>query len=306
MMDRQAFSSDTTPGLREQDEAMLEQLLLGLSSPSRMHVVLSSPSRLAVERYRQLLVERLRRRDDVRIETFLSSNTEQLVARFNALVGAMPLQQALDREAADTSTPTVFVVHDTPLVQLHELRLLAQLARDFPGASVRVLLAADPDNDVAARVQVLGKNQVLHWAIEPPSPSDISQVDTLDTPAEEAEASEDESTEIKLDAWAQPRRLRPVDSKPESAPAGQSHTGGPSQRALRRAAVAFLLGMLGLYVVVAISTAWKGSGEKAVEGAKAEPAASARVDSGAVPTRLEGMAFEADLAPLRPKAPSRP
>jgi hypothetical protein len=281
-MDKALFSPERMPALSEHDQAMLEQLLLGLTGSVRMHVVLSSLSGSTVDHCRQLLVDRLRQSGVARIESFVSSNTEQLVSRFNALVAALPLEQALQRstDAAATAQAkvTVFVVHDSAQVQLHDVRLLARLARDFPGAHVRVLLACDTEVDTAERIQALGHNQVLHWAIEPfalrPHEPFAEKPGLAGQPAGDtahSEAAAPRPGPAGLDAWGPLKRLMPGRAPPAAEVAGEvppRSPVGPSQRALRRAAMGFLLGMIALYALVALGTAWQGRGS----GAPASPA----------------------------------
>jgi hypothetical protein len=273
-MDKALFSTERMPALREHDQAMLEQMVLGLTGAVRLHVVLSSTSGSSVDRVRQLLVDRLRQSGVARIESFVSSTTEQLVARFNERVSTMPMQQALQR-APDTAATalakvTVFVVHDSSQVQLHDIRLLARLARDFPGAHVRVLLACDPEVDTAARIQALGQNQVLHWAIEPfamrvreslDANAGLSDPHGIDNEDAAIQATPAGRRTLSLGALGLKQRLKPAAVAPASGPEAKSRNPlGTSQRSMRRAAIGFLLGMLALYALVALGSAWQGRG----------------------------------------------
>lgn len=101
--------------------------LLACEDPERMDVV-------SLHLWRML-----RRQPGLKVELIQPTGTETLLARFNELMSAMPLDVA--RAGAPSGARLhVWVLKLSRRLELPEVRLLLKLVQDFPGARVRLLL----------------------------------------------------------------------------------------------------------------------------------------------------------------------
>ena len=107
--------------------AQQRNALLACEDPERMDVV-------SLHLWRML-----RGQPGLRLEAIQPTGTESLLARFNELMSAMPLDVAR-AEAPSGARLHLWVLKLSRRLELPEVRLLLKLVQDFPGARVRLLL----------------------------------------------------------------------------------------------------------------------------------------------------------------------
>lgn len=98
------------------------------------------------------------------IEFCASTNSEQLVQKFNQLLGQLSIDQALDKDAAHAPR-RYLVFRDSILTQEFELQLLARLVKAFPAGNISVILLINSAHNHRGKLEAFGKN-LLKWYVE--------------------------------------------------------------------------------------------------------------------------------------------
>ena len=148
-----------TPG----DRLRFEILLKSLTEGSLNLAVLSDHDQV-LDFYGTLFEERLRAKGETQIEFCASTNSEQLVQKFNEILSELTLNQALEKEAK-YAPRRYLVFRDSILMQDFELQLLARLVNGFPAGNISVILLLKRSGSFRNKLDAFGKN-LLQWEVE--------------------------------------------------------------------------------------------------------------------------------------------
>ena len=147
-------------------DRLCDQLLHGGAN-----VALTGTNRAAIDHYGKILARRLRSLQDTRVEVFLPSTSEALIARFNEILAARPMAEAMQDRSNETESPVrILFSPEARSMSAREGRLLARLVSSFPGANTRLVLLHDEneDSDQQQVLELLGK-RLLRWPVLPPT-----------------------------------------------------------------------------------------------------------------------------------------
>lgn len=153
---------------RPADRFRLEGCIAGLVRDGRS-LALSSHREAALDHYSRLLISRLRESSPLSpLEVYFPADTAAMLTRFNDVLAAQSVQQAMQLPGLD-SPPRIWIVHDAGALADHEVKLLARLVQNFPGANIRIvlLLGTSPQS---RKVFDSFDRRMLRWDIEPPTP----------------------------------------------------------------------------------------------------------------------------------------
>ena len=148
-----------TPG----DRLRFEILLKSLTEGSLNLAVLSDHDQV-LDFYGNLFDQRLREKGETHIEFCASTNSEQLVQKFNEILSELTLNQALEKDAKHAPR-RYLVFRDSILMQDFELQLLARLVNGFPAGNISVILLLKRSGSYRSKLDAFGKN-LLQWEVE--------------------------------------------------------------------------------------------------------------------------------------------
>ena len=148
-----------TPGDRLRFEILLKSLTEG-----SLNLAVMSDHDQVLDFYGSLFEERLRAKGETQIEFCASTNSEQLVQKFNEILSELTLNQALEKEAKHAPR-RYLVFRDSILMQDFELQLLARLVNGFPAGNISVILLINSAGNYQSKVDAFGKN-LLKWDVE--------------------------------------------------------------------------------------------------------------------------------------------
>jgi len=123
-----------------------------------------SENDLVLDHYAQLIEERLRATEQIQVESCVSTNSEQLVQKFNKILYELTVDQALEKDKKHAPR-RYLVFRDSILGQEFELQLLARLVNGFPASNIRVILLINSAGSNRAKLDAFGKN-LLQWEVE--------------------------------------------------------------------------------------------------------------------------------------------
>lgn len=132
------------------------------------HLLMTSQYDGVIDHYGKMMLNRLKMRSGMAVETYMPASTEALVTRFNELVNRMSMEQARGEEPSD-SPGRIIVVNDSKAIESDSWALLSRMITDFPGLNMRLVFLLDrlaPGVDKA--LDRFG-SRILRWEIEPPS-----------------------------------------------------------------------------------------------------------------------------------------
>jgi len=148
-----------TPGDRLRFEILLKSLTEG-----SLNLAVMSDHDQVLDFYGSLFEERLRAKGETQIEFCASTNSEQLVQKFNEILSELTLNQALEKEAKHAPR-RYLVFRDSILMQDFELQLLARLVNGFPAGNISVILLLKRSGSFRSKLDAFGKN-LLQWEVE--------------------------------------------------------------------------------------------------------------------------------------------
>lgn len=153
---------------RAADRFRLEGCVAGLVRDGRS-LALSSNREAALDHYSRLLISRLRESSPLSpLEVYFPADTAAMLTRFNDVLAAQSVQQAMQLPGLD-SPPRIWIVHDAGALADHEVKLLARLVQNFPGANIRIVLLLGTSNQ-SRKVFDSFDRRMLRWDIEAPTP----------------------------------------------------------------------------------------------------------------------------------------
>jgi hypothetical protein len=153
---------------RPADRFRLEGCVAGLVRDGRS-LALSSHREAALDHYSRLLISRLRESSPMSpLEVYFPADTAAMLTRFNDVLAAQSVQQAMQLPGLD-SPPRIWIVHDAGALADHEVKLLARLVQNFPGANIRIVLLLGTSTQ-SRKVFDSFDRRMLRWDIEAPTP----------------------------------------------------------------------------------------------------------------------------------------
>ena len=148
-----------SPGDRLRFEILLKSLTEG-----SINLAVLSDHDMVLDYYGKLFEERLRSKGESHIEWCSSTNSEQLVNKFNEILSEITLDQALEKDKKHA--PRRFLLfRDSILMQDFELQLLARLVNGFPAGNISVILLINSVGNYQSKVDAFGKN-LVKWEVE--------------------------------------------------------------------------------------------------------------------------------------------
>ena len=152
---------------RAADRFRLEGCVAGLVRDGRS-LALSSNREAALDHYSRLLISRLRESSPLSpLEVYFPADTAAMLTRFNDVLAAQSVQQAMQLPGLD-SAPRIWIVHDAGALADHEVKLLARLVQNFPGANIRIVLLLGTSTQ-SRKVFDSFDRRMLRWDIEAPT-----------------------------------------------------------------------------------------------------------------------------------------
>jgi len=133
-----------------------------------MSLALSSPYEALLDHYVQILLQRLHANaPELAIDIYFPSNSDSLIARFNAALASQSVRQAT-RSPHESHHGQIWLVHDAHQLPEQELQLLARLIQNFPGANIRAILLMVGQAQLPESLSAFGR-KLLRWEVEGPT-----------------------------------------------------------------------------------------------------------------------------------------
>ncbi len=152
---------------RVADRMRLEGYVAALIDDNMSLSVVSSHDAI-LDHYGKLLVARLREAaPHMGLEVYFPASAEALIARFNEVLQAYSIEDAMGTKAP-VAPPKIWIVHDASALPDHEIQLLARLVQHFPAANIRVVMLLTTASKKQRLLASFGR-RILNWEIEPPS-----------------------------------------------------------------------------------------------------------------------------------------
>ena len=168
------------------EQARMQACVNGVAREG-MCVVVHCAQTALLNYYGQIFLNHLREAmPNGSIESYNPSDSDVLIQNFNQLVSAMSVQEAL-KMGNLSDVNKVWVVKSAHGMNPHEIELLAQLLKQFPGSKVRVVLWIAGAEPSANLLNALGK-KMMRWNIALPN---AAQTQTFWNKARETGQEED-------------------------------------------------------------------------------------------------------------------
>ena len=132
------------------------------------HLLVTSQYDGVIDHYGKMMLNRLKMRSGMAVETYMPASTEALVTRFNELVNSMSMEEARGEEA--TQTPgRIIVVNDPKAIDSDGWALLSRMVTDFPGLNMRLVFLLDRIPSHIEKALDRFGSRLLRWEVEPPT-----------------------------------------------------------------------------------------------------------------------------------------
>ena len=141
----------------------------------QVNVAIISKKTALIDHYGQILISRLRKLENLRIEVYFPSNTETLINRFNQILANITVAEA--KGEADTSEPDrIFVVHDFSAAN-DRVTAHGQNNKRLRGQKLRMVLLLDLSvpNSNTKGLDSFGK-KLSKWTLVLPSDGEIKEL----------------------------------------------------------------------------------------------------------------------------------
>jgi hypothetical protein len=154
--------------LRTADRRRFDYVMRAVQQQS-LSLSVSSSHDGVLDHYGRLVINKLRKMNDLQIEVFLPQNTEALLDRFNQILSGLSLEDARNGEQSPAPR-RVLIAHDAKAISTRDLQLLSRLVQDFPGANVSLVLLLDRTG-IAQHEKSLDNfgQRMLRWPLEQPT-----------------------------------------------------------------------------------------------------------------------------------------
>ena len=132
------------------------------------HLLITSQYDGVIDHYGKMMLNRLKMRSGMAVETYMPASTEALVERFNQLVNSMTVEQARGDEPSQTPG-RIIVVNDPRAIDSDGWALLSRMITDFPGLNMRLVFLLDRIPESVEKALDRFGSRLLRWEIEPPN-----------------------------------------------------------------------------------------------------------------------------------------
>lgn len=132
------------------------------------HLLVTSHYDGVIDHYGKMMLNRLKMRAGMAVETYMPASTEALVTRFNELVNSMSMEEARGEEAHQTPG-RIIVVNDPKAIDGDGWALLARMVTDFPGLNMRLVFLLDRIPSHIEKALDRFGSRLLRWDIDPPT-----------------------------------------------------------------------------------------------------------------------------------------
>ena len=132
------------------------------------HLLMTSQYDGVIDHYGKMMLNRLKMRSGMAVETYMPASTEALVSRFNELVNSMSVEQARGEEPSQ-APGRIIIVNDPKAVDSDSWALLSRMITDFPGLNMRLVFLLDRIPAAVEKALDRFGSRLLSWEIEPPS-----------------------------------------------------------------------------------------------------------------------------------------
>ena len=132
------------------------------------HLLVTSHFDGVIDHYGKMMLNRLKMRSGLAVETYMPASTEALVTRFNELVDSMSVEEA--RGESESEAPgRIIVVNDLKAIDSDGWALLSRMVTDFPGLKMRLVFLLDRlPSAVEKALDRLG-SRLIRWEVDPPT-----------------------------------------------------------------------------------------------------------------------------------------
>ena len=132
------------------------------------HFLMTSHFDGVIDHYGKMMLNRLKMRSGLAVETYMPASTEALVTRFNELVDSMSVEEARGENESEASG-RIIVVNDPKAIDSDGWALLSRMVTDFPGLNMRLVFLLDRlPSAVEKALDRLG-SRLVRWEVDPPT-----------------------------------------------------------------------------------------------------------------------------------------
>ena len=139
------------------------------------HFLMTSEFDGVVDHYGKMMLNRIKMRSGLAVETFMPASTDALVNRFNELLDNLSVDEA--RGAVPSNTPgRIIVVNDPRAIDGESWPLLSRMINDFPGLNMRLVFLLDRIPSAVEKVLERFGSRLIRWEVNPPSSDEQLQL----------------------------------------------------------------------------------------------------------------------------------
>lgn len=132
------------------------------------HLLITSQFDGVTDHYGKMILNRLKMRSGLAVETYMPASTEALVARFNEMINSMSVEEA--RGELPTSSPgRIIIVNDPKAIESDGWILLSRMITDFPSLNMRLVFLLDRMSQTIEKALDRFGSRLIRWDVEPPS-----------------------------------------------------------------------------------------------------------------------------------------
>ncbi|MBU24606.1 MAG: hypothetical protein CMD99_01055 [Gammaproteobacteria bacterium] len=132
------------------------------------HLLVTSHYDGVIDHYGKLILNRLKMRSGLAVETYMPTSTEALVTRFNELVDSMSVEEARGETESD-APGRIVVVNDPKAIDSDGWALLSRMVADFPGLNMRLVFLLDRLPPAVEKALDRLGSRLIRWEVEPPT-----------------------------------------------------------------------------------------------------------------------------------------
>ena len=132
------------------------------------HLLVTSHYDGVIDHYGKMMLNRLKMRSGMAVETYMPASTEALVTRFNELVNSMSMQEARGEQTSQTPG-RIIVVNDPKAIDSDGWALLSRMVTDFSGLNMRLVFLLDRIPSHIEKALDRFGSRLLRWEVEPPT-----------------------------------------------------------------------------------------------------------------------------------------
>lgn len=132
------------------------------------HLLMTSQFDGVIDHYGKMMLNRLKMRSGMAVETYMPASTEALVTRFNELVNSMSVEEARG-DVETTTSGRIVVVNDPKAIDSDGWALLSRMITDFPGLNMRLVFLLDRIPSHIEKALDRFGSRLVRWEVDPPT-----------------------------------------------------------------------------------------------------------------------------------------